>query len=153
MEGELLEAERVRSLVGGFFDVYNYYGYGLSERVYAGALEQELQDRGHVIARELLIDIRYKGRHVARQRIDMVIDERVIVEIKATEKLSSADRMQLISYLKATTFEVGVLLHFGPVPRFERYIDHPKEGRPNFQQPSGQGVTRPEFNDRFVSLV
>ena len=47
MRGELLEAERVHSIVGGFFAVYNYYGYGLSERVYSGALEHELRDRGH----------------------------------------------------------------------------------------------------------
>jgi GxxExxY protein len=126
MQGELLEAERVRSIVGGFFDVYNYYGYGLSERVYAGALEHELRDRGHVVIRELVIDVRYKGRHAAWQRLDMVIDDRVIVENKAAERIFSSDRMQLISYLRATTFEVGVLLLFGPVARFERYVDHPK---------------------------
>ncbi|MDB4911072.1 MAG: GxxExxY protein [Gemmatimonadetes bacterium] len=126
MQGELLEAERVRSIVGGFFDVYNYYGYGLSERVYAGALAHELRDRGHIVVRELVIDVRYKGRHAAWQRLDMVIDDRVIVENKAAEKIFSADRMQLISYLRTTTFEVGVLLNFGPAPRFERYIDHPK---------------------------
>jgi GxxExxY protein len=130
MQGELLEADRVHSIVGGFFAVYNYYGYGLSERVYAGALEHELRDRGHIVVRELVIEIRYKGRHVARQRLDMVIDNRVIVENKAAEKIFSADRMQLISYLRATTFEVGVLLHFGPVARFERYIDHPKRCGP-----------------------
>jgi GxxExxY protein len=126
MQGELLEADRVRSIVGGFSDVYNYYGYGLSERVYAGALEHELRDRGHVVVRELVIDVRYKGRHAAWQRLDMVIDDRVIVENKAAEKLCSADRMQLISYLRATTFEVGLLLHFGPIAQFQRYIDHPK---------------------------
>ena len=120
MRGELLEAERVHSIVGGFFAVYNYYGYGLSERVYAGALEHELRDRGHEVIRELVVDVQYKGRHVAGQRLDMV------VENKAAEKLSRADRMQLISYLRATSFEVGVLLHFGPVPQFARYIDHPK---------------------------
>jgi GxxExxY protein len=126
MRGELLEAELVRSIVGGFFDVYNYYGYGLSERVYAGALEHELKDRGHMVVRELLIDVRYKGRHAAGQRLDMVVDGRVIIECKASEKIFPPDRKQLVTYLRATTFEVGVLLHFGPVPRFERYIDHPK---------------------------
>jgi GxxExxY protein len=126
MQGELLEADRVRSIVGGFFDVYNYYGYGLSERVYAGALEHELRDRGHIVVREMVIDVRYKGRHAAWQRLDMVIDDRVIVENKAAEKIFSADRLQLISYLRATTFEVGLLLHFGPISQFQRYIDHPK---------------------------
>jgi GxxExxY protein len=83
MRGELLEAERVHSIVGGFFAVYNYYGYGLSERVYAGALEHELRDRGHEVIRELVVDVRYKGRHVAGQRFDMVVDDRVVVENKA----------------------------------------------------------------------
>jgi len=126
MRGELLEAERVNSIVGGFFAVYNYYGFGLSETVYAGALEHELRDRGHVVVRELWVDVSYKGRHVARQRLDMVVDGRVIVENKATEKLVEVNRVQLITYLKATSFEVGLLLHFGPTPRFERFIDHPK---------------------------
>ena len=109
MRGELLEAERVHSIVGGLFDVYNYFGHGLSEAAYAGALEHERRDRGHVVVRELIVCIYYKGRYVTRQRLDMVIDNRVLVENKATEKLS-----------------VGLLLHFGPVPRFERYIDYPK---------------------------
>jgi GxxExxY protein len=129
MRGELLEAERVHSLVGGFFAVYTYFGYGLKERVYAGALEYELRDRGHSVSRELVVNVRYKGRHVARQRLDLVVDHRIVVDTKATERLSPADRMQVISYLRATAFEVGVLRHFGPAPRFERFIDHPKKAR------------------------
>ena len=84
--------------------------YGLSERVYAGALEHELRARGHEVVRELMVDVGYKGQHVAWQRLDMVVDERVVVENKATEKLSPADRVQLVSYLRATSFAVGVLL-------------------------------------------
>jgi GxxExxY protein len=129
MRGELLEAKRVHSIVGGFFAVYNYYGYGLSELVYAGALEHELRDRGHEIVRELAIEIDYQGRYVARLRLDMVVDGRVVVENKATEKLSPAAAMQLVSYLRATEFEVGLLLHFGPSPYFKRYIDSPKKAR------------------------
>ena len=126
MQGELLEAERVHSIVGAFFVVYNYYGYGLSERVYAGALEHELRDRGHDVVRELSVRVQYKGRHVAWQRLDMVVDDKVVVENKATPTLIAADRRQVISYLRATSFAVGVLLHFGPAPQFERFIDYPK---------------------------
>jgi len=126
MRGELLEAEVVRSIVGSFFEVYNYFGYGLSERIYCGALAHELRDRGHSVVRELMIQVRYKGQDVAKQRLDMVIDDKIIVENKATEKLCPADRMQLLSYLRATKFEVGLLLHFGPTAGFERFIDHPK---------------------------
>jgi GxxExxY protein len=129
MKGELLEAERVHSIVGAFFKVYNYYGYGLSEAIYAGALEYELRDRGHDVVRELLVAVSYHGRHVGWQRIDVVVDNAVIVENKATEELSPASRPQLISYLRATPFQVGVLLHFGPHPKFYRFIDSPKRSR------------------------
>ena len=100
--------------------------YGLSERVYAGALEHELRGRGHEVVRELMVDVGYRGQHVAWQRLDMVVDERVVVENKATEKLSPADRVQLVSYLRAISFAVGPLLHFDPTPRFERFMDYPK---------------------------
>jgi GxxExxY protein len=126
MRGELLEAQRVHSIVGAFYAVYNYYGYGLSESVYAGALECELLDRGHEVVRELAVAVSYKGRHVAWQRLDMVVDQRVIVETKATEKLAPAAASQIINYLRASRFEVGVLLHFGPRARFYRFIDFPK---------------------------
>ena len=110
MRGELLEAERVHSIVAAFFTVYNYYGYGLVESVYAGALEYELADRGHEVAREVAIAVSYKERHVAWQRLDMIVDRRIVIELKATEKLAPAAPQQLISYLRASTFEVGVLL-------------------------------------------
>ena len=126
MRGELLEAARVHSIVGAFYAVYNYFGYGLRELVYATALEYELIERGHQVTRELAIPVSYKGRHVAWQRIDRVVDNAVIVEIKATEKLSPADKPQLITYLRASRYQVGVLLHFGPAAKFYRVIDYPK---------------------------
>lgn len=129
MRANLIEPALVHSIIGAFFAVYNYYGYGLAEAVYAGALECELGDRGHRVAREYAVDVRYKGRHAAWQRLDMVVDNKVIVEIKASEALSPFAVRQLVSYLRATPFEVGVLLHFGPEAKFERYVDSPKAVR------------------------
>ena len=143
MLGELLEAERVHSIVGAFFTVYNYYGYGLGESIYAGALEYELRDRGHQVAREVAVAVRYHDRHVAWQRLDMVVDGTVIVENKATEKLSPAARPQLISYLRASPFQVGVLLHFGPAPRFYRFIDFPKRSAGPIRHHSSNSCSRP----------
>ena len=125
----LLEAGRVGSIIGGFYAVYNYYGPGLAESVYAGALEDELKARGHDVVRELLVSVAYHGHHVAYQRFDFVVDGRIIVELKATEKLAGYAERQLISYLRATGFMVGVLLHFGPRATFRRYIDFPKRSR------------------------
>ncbi len=126
MRGELLERDRVHSIVGAFYDVYNYYGYGLSESVYAGALEIALTESGHTILRELAVPVIFRGKQVALQRLDMVVDQRVVLELKATEKLAAAAQSQVVSYLRATWFEVGVLLHFGPQPKFHRFIDYPK---------------------------
>src|SRR4051794_20027894 len=92
-------SDRERSIIGAFYAVYNYYGYGLAESVYAGALEIELLDRGHTVVRELAVAVMYKGRHVAWQRLDTVVDDRVILEIKATEVLPRFAGRQLINYL------------------------------------------------------
>jgi GxxExxY protein len=124
MRGELLEAERVHSIVAAFFTVFNYYGGGgMCEAAYTGALEYELTLRGHTVDREVSVPVYYKGQLVARQRLDMVVDGRVVVECKARERLPPTAGPQLIGYLRATIFEVGVLLHFGPHPKFYRFVD------------------------------
>jgi GxxExxY protein len=130
MRGELLEAERVHSIACSFFVVFNYYGGGgMCESAYTGALEHELTLRGHKVDREVMAAVYYKGKLVARQRLDMVVDERVVVECKATERLSPSAGPQLIAYLRATTYQVGVLLHFGPHPRFYRFVDTKKKAK------------------------
>jgi len=129
MDTKLLEADRVHSIVGAFFATYNYFGYGLAESVYAGALAVELDARGHRVAREVAIDVQYRGVHVAWQRLDLVVDRKVIVELKASEKLPPFAERQLMNYLRASSFEVGLLLHCGPKPAFRRYIDFPKTKR------------------------
>ena len=72
MRGKLLEAERVHSIVAAFFTVFNYFGGGgMCEAAYTGALEYELTLRGHKVDREVLVPVQYKGRLVARQRVDI----------------------------------------------------------------------------------
>jgi GxxExxY protein len=122
----LLEADRVGSIIGAFYAVYNYYGPGLAESVYAGALEEELKAREHHVVRELLVSVQYHGHHVAYQRLDFVVDEKVVVELKATERLSRFAEQQLIAYLRATEFQVGLLLHFGSAAQFHRFVDSQK---------------------------
>lgn len=130
MRGELLEAERVHSIVAAFYTVFNYFGGGgMCEAAYAGALEYELTLRGHRVDREVSVPVYYKGKLVARQRVDMIVDDRVIVECKATERLALTAGPQLIGYLRATIYKVGVLLHFGPHPKFYRFVDSVKYNR------------------------
>lgn len=128
MNPDLIEPERVKSIVGGFYAVYRYFGYGLMESVYAGALELELADRGHKVDRELAVDVRYKDRHVVWQRLDLVVDERIILEVKSGERVPPFAPRQLVNYLRATCFQVGLLLHFGPEPKFYRFVETRKRG-------------------------
>ena len=118
----LIEGKLTASVIGGFYAVYNSLGFGFLERVYMAALERELRGRGHEVGREVWVPVHYQGDEVARQRIDMVVDERLIVEAKSTLDLHNSARRQVYSYLRATRLEVGLLLHFGPEPAFYRLV-------------------------------
>ena len=125
----LLEAERTESIIGAFYEVYNILGTRLLERAYTGALEYELSLRGHDVRREVPADIWYKTKAVARYKIDMVVDERVVIEVKSCDHLNREDHRQLLNYLRATHWEVGLLLHFGPKPLFYRTVSSNEDPR------------------------
>lgn len=120
--GGLIEEELTSSIISAFFAVHKQLGFGFLEQVYASALEIELRDRGHDVARQLGVVVRYKGIEIAHQRLDMVVDGKVIVEIKSTEKLHRDANRQLYNYLRATTLDVGLLLHFGRDANFFRVV-------------------------------
>jgi GxxExxY protein len=86
------------------------------------ALERELRWRGHDVGREVYVPIHYKGEELTRQRIDMLVDGRLVVETKATVELHKSAHRQIYSYLCATGLQVGLLLHFGPEPAFYRSV-------------------------------
>jgi GxxExxY protein len=76
-------------VIGAFFEVYNTLGFGFLESLYVMALERELLAREHQVAREVEVRVTYKGQDIGAQRIDMVVDERVIIEVKSTHQLPS----------------------------------------------------------------
>lgn len=119
---ELYEERLTHSVIGAFYAVYNTLGYGFLEHVYTASLERELVARGHRVAREISVTIFYKGEEVASQRLDMVVDEKLVVEVKSSHLLHRAAARQVHNYLRATSLEVGLLLHFGPQPAFFRLI-------------------------------
>ena len=118
----LIQEALTRSVIGAFYDVYNGMGYGFLESVYGNALERDLIALGHRVAREVGVVVRYKGDPIGVQRLDMIVDEKLIVEIKSTERIPQTAMRQLFSYLKASDLAVGLLLHFGPEPKFYRQI-------------------------------
>ena len=119
-KGRLVEEERTHSIIEAFFEVYNALGFGFLEHLYASALERELRERGHRVSRELSVRVMYKGTELGCQRLDIVVDDRIVVEVKSTRDLHKFAARQVHNYLRATNLEVGLLLHFGPEPRFFR---------------------------------
>src|SRR5688572_27459733 len=110
----LIEEGLTRSVIGAFYDVYNAMGYGYLEAIYVRALARELTWRGHKVAREVGIVVMYKGEPLGVHRLDMIVDDKLVVETKSTERVPQSALRQLFSYLKASRLEVGLLLHFGP---------------------------------------
>jgi GxxExxY protein len=127
----ILEERLTKSIIGCFYEVYNTFGFGLLEKAYAEALAFELEMRGHIVHREVPTQVIYKTRVVALYKMDLVVDDRVVLEVKSTQRLNREDPRQLLNYLRATKWEIGLLLHFGPEPVFHRFIstnNDPRKG-------------------------
>jgi len=118
----LVHEQLTHSVIGAFFEVYHTLGFGFLEHVYVASLNRELRDRGHKVDREVSVPVWYKDEEVARQRLDMIVDGMLVVEIKSSRTLHEGAVRQVENYLKATDLEVGLLLHFGPRPRFYRAV-------------------------------
>jgi GxxExxY protein len=113
----LLCEETTAAIIASFRDIHRELGFGYRERIYGLALQRDLVAKGHKADREVAVMIYFRGEPLARQTLDMIVDERVIVEVKATERLHPSASPQLFSYLCSTTIEVGMLLHVGREPR------------------------------------
>lgn len=95
------------------FEVHNTLGPGFPESVYGSAAIRELRDRGFDTERRKIVEIFYKGERVGECRLDLVVDQKVILELKAVAELNKLFEAQLLSYLKATGMKLGILVNFG----------------------------------------
>jgi GxxExxY protein len=104
-------------------------GYGFNEKVYENALAIELRKAGLKVVKQQEIVVYYEGENVGDYRADMVVDDAVIVELKAARELAEEHEAQLLNYLKATTVEVGLLLNFGVKAEHKRKVyDNDRKG-------------------------
>jgi len=118
--GEVLYRDEVYAIVGAAMEVYNHLGAGFLEPVYQEALGIEFIERLVPARAQHEINIIYKGKPLKKTyATDFLCFDKIIVEIKALDKLSSREEAQLINYLKATDMKVGVLINFGAVPSLE----------------------------------
>ncbi len=109
-------------ILRAFYNVYNNLGHGFLEKVYENALVIELEKHGLNAKQQQRIDVYYDGCEVGEYYADILVNELIILELKAAEAIAPEHEAQLINYLKATGIEFGFVLNFGPKPQFVRRI-------------------------------
>jgi GxxExxY protein len=115
--------ELTEIIIGAAFAVSNELGHGFLEAVYKNALAEELTAQGLSLTKEKSYPVSYRGKEVGSYIADMVVENTVIVELKAVDSLAPSHRAQLLNYLKASTLPVGLLLNFGtPKLQMKRVI-------------------------------
>jgi len=113
-------SDLTEQIIGAFYAVYSVLGYGFLENVYVKALVIELKNRGMNAQKEFPIEVYYAGQKVGEYYADLIVNDLVILEIKAVKSLIDEHEAQLLNYLKATPYEVDLLLNFGPKPETKR---------------------------------
>ncbi len=114
--------ELTDKIIQGFYEVYNELGCGFLEFVYEKSLALVLIKYGLNVKTQENIDVFFRKQLVGEFRADMIINDRVILELKAVRTLLSEHEAQIINYLKATKYEIGLLLNFGSKPQIKRFI-------------------------------
>jgi len=117
-----LHQELSSNIISSFYKVYNTLGFGFLEKVYENALLFELTKAGLFVERQKPIKVNYEDKLVGEYFADLIVENKIILELKAVETLIEEHELQLINYLKATDIELGLLLNFGKKPEIKRKI-------------------------------
>lgn len=118
----MINQEKTAIILKCFFKVYNTSGYGFLEKVYENSLYLELVKNGISCRKQVPIRVFYNGIQVGEYFADIIVDDEIIIELKAAEGLVEEHEYQLINYLEATDIEVGLRLNFGKTPQFKRKV-------------------------------
>ena len=119
---DLKHSEITEKIIGASYKVHNTLGYGFLEKVYQNSLSIELRSLDLEVDVEKPIKVLYNGEIVGNYVADIVVEDKVIVEIKAVKELSGIHEVQLVNYLKATGIEVGLLINFGTSVQVKRRV-------------------------------
>jgi GxxExxY protein len=118
----LLEKELTGKIIGVFYEVYNEIGPGFPEFVYRRAMAIALALAGLSVVEEAHLPIWFRGHRIVKFQADLVVEDRVIVEVKSSAEVNEFHNIQLTNYLRATDIEVGLLLNFGKRAEFKRHV-------------------------------
>jgi GxxExxY protein len=128
-EKDYIHRELTDAIISCFYAVYNTLGFGFLEKVYENALIVEFMKRNIIAVSQSPISVYYNETMVGEYFADILVENVVIVEVKAVKSLAPEHEAQLLNYLKATEIEVGLLLNFGPQPQIKRrYFDNERKG-------------------------
>ena len=122
MSNDYKHSELTEKVIKAAYEVYNELGFGFLEKVYENALASELKNQGLSVIQQRTIEVYYKQNIVGEYFADLLIDEKVIVEVKSVGKLAKIHEVQLVNYLKATKIEIGLLINFGEKIEIKRKI-------------------------------
>jgi len=109
-------------IIQAFYKIYNTLGYGFLEKVYENALMIELRKANLICRQQQHIDVFYEEQKVGDYFADIIVEDKIIIELKAAEDLVPEHEAQLVNYLRATNMEVGLLLNFGKTPQHRRRV-------------------------------
>lgn len=119
----LIHEEITDKILHAFFKVvYPQLGYGFLEKVYENSMCIALKSMGLKVQQQARIDVYFQDQNVGEYFADLLVEDAVIVELKAAPRLIQDNQAQLLNYLRATPYEVGLLLNFGPKPEFIRRV-------------------------------
>jgi GxxExxY protein len=118
----MLHSQITEKIIKAFYEVNNTLGFGFLEKVYENAMVIELRKNGFYVHQQKSIKVYYEKEEVGNYYADLLVNDLVIIELKAAESLCEEHEAQLINYLKATNIEVGLLLNFGRKAEFKRKI-------------------------------
>jgi len=118
----LKHAELTDKIIGVYYDVYNELGYGFLESVYEESMAMALREAGLQAGRQVAVPVLFRGQQVGDFRADLLVEHKVILELKAARTLDQSHEAQLLHYLRATEIEIGLLLNFDEKPQFRRLL-------------------------------
>ena len=115
--------ELTEKIIGCAYTVFNTLGSGFLEKVYENALKLEIEKEGLKVTQQPPINVLYGGQTVGEYFADLIVSDKVIVELKAIDSLNKIHEVQLVNYLKATGFRVGLLINFGEAIKIVRRVN------------------------------
>jgi GxxExxY protein len=117
-----IHSEITDKIIGCAYDVYNQLGFGFAEKVYENAMMIKLPQKGLEVVQQTPINLYFEGNLVGEYFADILVNSKVILELKAVSSLSKAHEVQLVNYLKATGIKVGLLINFGEKLKITRRV-------------------------------